>query len=145
MTNRVVIVSALIAQVACSTGSGSNASTPLHLQLPACSNTPLIEAPCRVDYDIAPEMTNTRDILQLMQRVYPTDLRDRRIGGTTSFWLLIDSRGMPARAIIRQSSGRVELDVAADNVVKAARFESAKVKGQAVPVWIELPVSFAVR
>jgi TonB family protein len=143
MINRVLIAAALIAQAGCSTkAENPSAGTSLHMELPPCGNDPMIEKPCRIDHDVKPEISNVMDVVRVMQKEYPAHLRDRGIGGTTSLWLLIDPGGNLVRSIIRQGSGRMELDLASEKAVRAARFSPAKAQGKPVAVWIEMPVQF---
>jgi len=92
-----------------------------------------------------PYYTNKHAMERALVREYPALLRDRRIGGKTVVWLLVDEGGRVTQQQIRESSGYRELDEAAFRVTRGFRFSPAKHCGKPVPVWVGVPVTFSNR
>ena len=95
--------------------------------------------------DSPPEYTSKNEMARFLEREYPVILRDRSIGGTTIVWLHVGERGRVQEVRVLRSSGYRELDRAALRVARAARLEPAMHDGEAVAVWITLPITFATR
>lgn len=91
---------------------------------------------------VGPKLLNGPYLIRAIQREYPVFLRERRIGGTTTVHFLIDEEGKMRNPRVAESSGFPELDRAALRVVRVARFSPAENRGQAVALWISLPISF---
>jgi protein TonB len=68
--------------------------------------------------------------------------RSQRVGGDVQMWVYIDPTGAVANAIIKKTSGNLELDNAAMNIVRIMRFSPARNGNEAVDVWIEVPIKF---
>ena len=100
------------------------------------------ETPRVTRYDVQPELANREEVQRALVKSYPPLLRDAGIGGQALVWVLVASDGNVTRSIVNKSSGRVELDEAALKVANAMKFQSARWKGQRVPVWIQLPIVF---
>lgn len=104
----------------------------------------LSSAPRFTAYTLAPVMKNMEQIQRFLGREFPRKLR--RDGGDARaiLWLLIDMTGQVHRAVIRETSGRGEVDSLAVKASKLMRFEPAKQAGRPVPVWVQQPVRFHV-
>ncbi|MEX2583710.1 MAG: M56 family metallopeptidase [Gemmatimonadota bacterium] len=100
--------------------------------------------PTFTPYTVRPELTNRRELAAAISEGYPLMLRDAGIGGTPIYWVLIDESGGVADARVVQSSGREELDRAGAAAMMTAVFSPATFEDEAVPVWIQIPVTFAV-
>jgi TonB family protein len=72
-------------------------------------------------------------------------LRDTGTGGTAVFWFFIDEQGRVRRTQLQRSSGYPALDRVAEQVASIMQFSPAYNRDQAVPVWIELPITFTPR
>ncbi len=100
------------------------------------------EQPRFTPYTDRPELANRDEIRAALVNNYPPLLRDAGIGGQVLAWVFVDKDGTVRRTIVKEGSGHIELDSAALRVVRSMRFLPAKNRGEAVPVWIALPVVF---
>jgi TonB family protein len=91
-----------------------------------------------------PQLMNSREVQQALQRHYPPLLRDAGIGGIAVVWVFIDETGRVRDARISTSSGYDALDQAALRVTELMQFTAARDRDTPVPVWIALPVTFAI-
>ena len=93
----------------------------------------------------APSLRNIEQIQAHLGRTFPKKLRREGGDARSILWLLIDAGGEVRKALVRQSSGRMEVDSAALGATSLMRFEPAQQAGRQVPVWIQLPVRFRVQ
>jgi TonB family protein len=103
---------------------------------------PLAAQPAFTPREVEPALRNRREFAQQMERAYPALLKAAGIGGRVLLWVFIDETGRVGNAQIQESSGYPQLDGAAEAVVRRAEFSPAMNRGQVVPVWIALPVTF---
>ena len=96
-------------------------------------------------FTVAPDYVNGAEVSRAMEREYPPLLRDAGMGGTVVVWFFIDETGEVQKAEVETSSGHGALDDAALRVAHVFRFTPALNRGQAVPVWISLPITFTTR
>lgn len=94
--------------------------------------------------EIDPRLRDTGEFTRLLAREYPAELRDAGIGGRVLVWVFIDDEGRVAQTRIYESSGYEALDEAAMRAVRQGRFSPARNRGEVVPVWIAVPVTFQV-
>jgi TonB family protein len=92
-----------------------------------------------------PQLQNLAEIQTLIEREYPSLLRDAGIGGRADVWFLIDATGAIERTQLAQGTGHPTLDDAALRVASAARFSPALNRGEATSVWVSLPIAFVSR
>ena len=102
-------------------------------------------APVFTPYTTKPEYTNADEIRAALEREYPPLLRDAGVGGTTVIWFFINERGEVENERIATTSGSDALDEAALRVAPVFRFTPAENRGEAVPAWVQLPITFTVR
>ena len=102
-------------------------------------------APVFTPYTKKPDYTNAADVRRALEREYPPLLRDAGIGGTTIVWFFIDENGVVRNQAIQTSSGNGPLDEAALRVAPVFEFTPAENRGQPVPVWVQLPITFTTR
>jgi protein TonB len=103
---------------------------------------PLAAQPAFTPREVEPALRNRQEFAQQMERAYPALLKDAGIGGRVLLWVFIDETGRVGNAQIQESSGYQQLDAAAEAVVRRAEFSPAMNRGEVVPVWIALPVTF---
>lgn len=101
-------------------------------------------APQFTPFEVAPQIRNPEEMARALQREYPSMLRDAGISGRVVVELFINMRGMVEGSRVSESSGYAQLDEAALRVASLFRFSPAMNRGQAVPVWIQVPVIFSV-
>jgi TonB family protein len=92
----------------------------------------------------APRLRNETQVSQALQELYPRHLRYAGVGGSVGVRVFVDERGRVARRTIKTSSGECALDFAALAVAERMRFTPAQYDGEAVPVWVDLPIVFRV-
>ncbi|HYW13955.1 MAG TPA: TonB family protein [Longimicrobium sp.] len=89
--------------------------------------------------EVAPRPRNLGDVRRAMQRLYPRHAHPARAAVQVKF--RVDAEGVPGPGTITSSTdgrfNRVSLEVAA-----VMRFSPARVRGRAVPVWVELPLQW---
>ena len=95
-------------------------------------------------YEVQPRVANAREVQETMMREYPSVLRDAGIGGVVQVLFHVRSDGTTANAVVSETSGFQALDEAALRVAREFRWEPAENRGEAVPVWIQVPLSFQV-
>jgi len=92
---------------------------------------------------IAPQLINADEIAELIEVEYPTQLRAQGVGGTVRLRLFVGVDGLPIEIRLLDSSGRGELDAAAERVARALRFSPATDHdGNPVRVWASFPITF---
>jgi TonB family protein len=96
-------------------------------------------------YTLAPAILNPDEVARMLERVYPSTLRDAGIGGTVILQLHVDVDGGILEARVATGSGHVSLDAAALRVSEVMRLSPALNFDRRVAVWIQLPVQFEVR
>ncbi|WP_419861610.1 TonB family protein [Candidatus Palauibacter sp.] len=102
------------------------------------------EQPTFVAYDTPPVLQNVGEIQQILQRAYPSELKNAGIGGRVEMWLYVDLSGAVANHELKTSSGNEALDRAAAEVVRQMRFRPARNQGELTAVWVSQWVTFQV-
>ncbi len=130
-------------------------ATPRSAPVPTGQSSPTLPAaapappaspePEFTPYDRRPELLNRSEFGEAMERRYPPVLRAAGIGGTVVLGVNIDRDGKVAATRLARSSGQEELDAAANEVMRTARFAPAMLQEAPVPVWIQLPVTYQAR
>ncbi|MDE2981439.1 MAG: M56 family metallopeptidase [Gemmatimonadota bacterium] len=99
-------------------------------------------APVFTPFTVKPDYVNRSEIMAALNREYPPLLRDAGIGGTVLVWFFIDETGTVRNQAVFRSSGHAALDEAALRVAPVFRFTPALNRDRAVPVWVQLPITF---
>jgi len=99
--------------------------------------------PCFMQLVRRPVIANQENVLRMMQRMYPEDLRRKKIGGTTLLWLFVDEQGRVQKVELKKSSGNPDLDRIARTIGYRMRFEPARDDDGPVKVWVQMPVQFS--
>ena len=102
------------------------------------------EQPTFVAYDTPPVLENGGEIQQILQRAYPSELKNAGIGGRVEMWLYVDLSGAVTNHELKTSSGNEALDRAAAEVVQQMRFRPARNQGELTAVWVSQWVTFQV-
>jgi len=97
--------------------------------------------PVYVPRDQEPVLTNRTEIVRLMQENY-AEFRDAGEEGRVTLSMFVDERGRVTSTRVTQSSGRADMDEAAIEVARSARFQPARRGDDAIGVWIVLPFEF---
>lgn len=101
--------------------------------------------PTFTPFTVAPEIRNRSELARLIGAHYPSTLRDAGIGGIVVVWFFIDAEGDVTDTRVAESSGHQQLDDAALEVSDLFVFSPALNNDQVVPVWVQFPITFAVR
>lgn len=102
-------------------------------------------APVFTPYTVKPDYTNAAEVRRALEREYPPLLRDAGIGGTTVVWFFIDEQGVVQNQVVQATSGHQALDDAALRVAPVFKFTPALNRDKAVPVWVQLPITFTTK
>jgi protein TonB len=94
------------------------------------------------DMDVQPVLRNVDDMAHALDRLYPQELKEAGIQGVVSVWIYIDELGRVRDARLKESSGYLAFDEAADKVVRLMSFEPARKGNAAIPVWIPMSINF---
>ena len=105
----------------------------------------LSDAPVFTPYEVAPRMTNVREVQAALVREYPPLMKSANIGGEVTIRFFIDEEGKVRETMLGESSGHAQLDAAALAVAGIVEFTPAMNRNRSVPVWISLPITFVVR
>ena len=100
------------------------------------------ESPTFTPYEVAPELRNPQVLVERIRELYPQVLREAGVGGTVRVWVFIDRNGEVQQTRVAESSGRPELDTAAEEAMRAARFAPALNRDEKVAVWVQFPITF---
>lgn len=92
-----------------------------------------------------PRLENLSEVQELIAQEYPPLLRDAGIGGTAIVRALVGADGRIERTEIDRGTGQAALDEAAVRVARAMVFSPARNGGDAVAVWVSLPIGFVSR
>lgn len=112
---------------------------------PAAPSDTIPRRPTFTPYDVRPELRDRAAVADLLERVYPPMLRDAGVGGTAILWVYVDQSGAVRNTRVVTSSGYEELDAAAEAAARDFSFSPAQNRGEPVPVWIQLPITFGAR
>jgi protein TonB len=98
------------------------------------------------DAEQLPQLLSPRDAQRMLERVYPSMLRDAGVTGHTTVLLVIDKDGtvQPGSVTVQESTH----DAFREAAVRAAerfRFRPAKLHGQPVAVSISLPIEWQIQ
>lgn len=101
--------------------------------------------PASMPMTVRPQFRDRTEAIEASIRGYPAELRDAGIGGRAVVWFYISDEGRVLRNLISRSSGNEDLDQAALRVAALFQFTPAMDDRGPVAVWIEVPITFAVR
>ncbi|UCC49778.1 MAG: energy transducer TonB [Gemmatimonadota bacterium] len=117
------------------------------LMLPIRAERPRPEptAPTFTPFTRRPGYADPQGALRIVERYYPPHLRQAGIGGTVMVWVFIDELGVVGNAQVKESSGRRELDEAAERAAWAFNFTPAYSRGEPCPAWVAVPITFSAK
>ncbi len=102
------------------------------------------DRPSFIPYDTPPTLRNRSQIMQLLQRYYPRNLKDAGIGGRVELWLYVNEQGRVEKSEVKTSAGNPLLDEAAQRVAAEMQFTPAKNRDKVTAVWVSQWVTFEV-
>lgn len=95
--------------------------------------------------DDAPEMVNRQDVARALSRGYPRIARDAGKSGQVMLRFQINAEGRVDMATARTIwATHDEFANAARQVIETMRFRPAKLAGEPVAVWVNIPVTFDI-
>jgi len=115
-----------------------------NLPPPPSDASRLGDQPVFTPMTVRPEIKDRRAALRIVERNYPRLLKDAGIGGDVNVWVFIDANGAVQNAQVQKSSGNRALDDAALRSAQEFTFTPALNRDKRVPVWISIPIAFAV-
>jgi protein TonB len=101
--------------------------------------------PTFVPVEVYPSVRNTSAVEAALVREYPATLRDQRIGGQVLMHVYVSATGQMQDCRVAESSNYNLLDQAALRVCSVYEFVPARNMGEAVAVWVAIPISFSAR
>ena len=102
------------------------------------------DVPSYIPRDIEPRLKNGSDIKRLLQRLYPSMLREAGISGQVTLWVFVDESGNAAKSQVQKSSGYPAFDNAATQIVDQMEFSPAMNRDKPVGVWVAQRIDFTV-
>jgi len=110
----------------------------------SASSQDIESAPVFTPFEVAPRVLNRDEVQRVLERSYPSMLRDAGIGGRVDVWFFLDEAGQVLKYQVNETSGYPTLDSAALKVADIMRFSPAKNRDRSVRVWVSLPITFSV-
>jgi TonB family protein len=126
----------------------SFADTPINAPPPPPTAVPVdvADQPAFTPFEVRPRLSNVSDLEKALISHYPPLLKRAGVGGVTVLWIFIDETGAVRNTRVVETSGFEELDDAAQLAVReSARFTPALNRDIRVPVWIQMPITFATQ
>lgn len=96
------------------------------------------------EVDEPPRPTNTSALARELQRRYPPELRTANREGLVQVRFRVDARGQVIDPIVVTRSSEPALNAATIESVRVLRFRPARVDGEPVIVWVELPIAWSI-
>jgi protein TonB len=92
-----------------------------------------------------PQLQNGPEVQRLLQRLYPPLLRDAGITGQVQMKFVVNAQGrVEATSVSVINASHDQFGEASTKVVEKMRFRPAKVGGRAVPVLVQIPISWTL-
>lgn len=95
-----------------------------------------------VEMDERPVLKNPGQAEEMLDRFYPATMKEAGIEGTAEVWIRIDELGRTRETRLKETSGHVALDEAAERVAGLMSFQPATRDGAAIAVWIPMNINF---
>lgn len=111
---------------------------------PANTAARLEDRPVFTPYTVAPSIKDKTRAARIVRDKYPKILQEAGIGGTVVVWAFIDEAGVVRNCEVHTSCGNIALDQAAVGAAMEFRFHPALNYDKHVPVWVSIPITFAV-
>ncbi len=102
------------------------------------------DRPSFIPYTVAPALQNRDEVLRVLRRNYPSQLREAGIAGAVVLWLYIDEEGQVLRSVVAESSGYELLDKAAHAVAAKMKWKPAMNRDKKTAVWLAQAIDFEV-
>lgn len=104
----------------------------------------LSERPVMTPFTVGPRLKDRDRAQRTVQSMYPPGLQEAKIGGVVLVWAFIDEIGAVQNCVVRRTSEIEPLDKAALAAVREFEFVPALLRDVRVPVWISIPIEFAI-
>ncbi|HEX6038736.1 energy transducer TonB [Longimicrobium sp.] len=95
------------------------------------------------DVDVVPRPRNISVLQRALTEYYPRELRDAGVEGTVQVRFRVDAQGIP-RDFIVTTTTEPGFNAATLQAVSQLRFTPGQKDGQAVDVWVELPIAWSI-
>lgn len=95
------------------------------------------------EVEVPPRPLNLAAFRRVLERTYPSHLRDGRVQGAVTVRMRVDTAGVPHNLHIIRST-HPEFNRPTLESVAQLRFRPARVDGKPVHVWVELPIEWTV-
>lgn len=132
---------------ACTPGTaGVSAQTPRERAEIAAAVAGLRKSEVLVDIterSAKPQLLNGPAVARLLERHYPPLLRERARSGSVKLLMQIGESGGVSHLSVLENSSEPEFAVAAMKVAAGMRFRPGSHRGCAIPVWTQIPMTFA--
>jgi len=93
--------------------------------------------------DVLPELLNREDASRLMQHLYPREQKRRHETAAVIVRMIVRPDGTADSTHLSvENEPQPGFDDVAVRVARAMRFKPARLNGEAVPVWVTLPIVF---
>jgi TonB family protein len=93
------------------------------------------------DVDVEPRPLNLREVRHTIERAYPPELRAQRVSGFVHVRLRLDREGVPRDLNVTRTS-HVAFNQPTLESLALLRFSPARVGGEPVEVWMDLPIQW---
>lgn len=103
------------------------------------------QEPVYTPFTDRPQLVNREEVRVSLENNFPVAKREEGGDWVTTVWLYIREDGIVERIQLNDSSGDREMDEAALRVASVMRFSPAENRGEPVPVWVSLPITFRSR
>jgi TonB family protein len=95
--------------------------------------------------DEQPQLANQAEVARAFKRNYPPLLRDAGVTGTVTLRFRVAPGGsVDPECISVENTTHEAFGEPAQRIVQRMRFRPARVAGEAVPVWLTLPLTFCI-
>jgi TonB family protein len=95
-----------------------------------------------VEVDQQPSLRNGADMARLLDARYPPQLKEAGIEGGAEVWLYIDELGRVRETRLKETSGYIDFDEAAESVARLMSFAPARMESGPIAVWVPMMIRF---
>lgn len=92
-----------------------------------------------------PRLLNRPVVQKAFVSLYPRELRDKGLGGTSVYYVLIDDRGRVANRQLAESSGYQSIDLASGRVLTVMEYSQPVLDGCSGMILVRQPLVWSAR